>query len=353
MARRSQSRRATVGTLLILAVAGGGIAAASTGSSSAATPGTGNWALTQMRATQAWRASTGEGVIIGVVDSGVDPRAPGLSGKILDTADCVGSGGAFSDCRPGAAPDLMGHGTIVTQVAAAMAPGARFVEARGVGDSPAGWSDDIAAGVDWVVDHGAQIVNLSVAEETAGQVVLSPDLADAVERAWARGAIPVVAAGNAGGFSPYGSLDALVVGATTPEGNLATYSDRPATAKWGIAAPGGAVSDLPSGATVQHLGTSIAAPNVSATLALLLAVSADPSAAVRRLIATAVPCPGCGAGRVNAAAALGVPTVNLEPQAPSTVAPTTTTTVPAPPLSVPDAAVLDQAPSLSSLSPKG
>jgi hypothetical protein len=71
---------------------------------------------------------------------------------------------------------------------------------------------------------------------------------------------------------------------------------------------------------------------------------------VQRLISTAVPCTGCGHGRIDAAAALGVVP---RPPAPATPSPTVPpTTVPAPPqLAVPDPSLLDQAPTLEALAP--
>ena len=339
--------RAWIGRLGALALAGAVAAGAlwiGGARAGAAGPGPTAWGLAQLRVPEAWTVSQGAGVTVGVVDSGVDPTAPGLTGRIVATADCIGSGGNETGCRPGPAPDLAGHGTLVTSIAAAVAPSATIVVARAVGASRAGYDEDLAAGIDWVVDHGARVVNVSLSDVDAGGTFLSATLAAAVERAWARGAVPVLAAGNLAEMSPYGDLDALVAAATTATGSLAPYSNTTASAKWGVAAPGSVLALLPGGANAIHSGTSIAAPHVAGAVALLLAHGDNRDLAVQHLLSAAVPCSGCGHGRVDIARALGVvpPAVAPPPPRPAPAAPP-------PDLEIPDASLLDRAPSLDAL----
>ena len=308
------------------------------------------WGLTQIHAPQAWPVSTGQGITIGVVDSGIDPGAPAVVGRVGQTADCVGSGGDENLCRPGLAPDVVGHGTIVASVAAQVAPGARFVAARAIA-AKTGGDDDVSAAIDWVVDHGARIVNVSIADEDQPSLGLGPRMTAAIERAWSRGAIPVLAAGNTGGVSTYGNVDALVTAATTSAGALASYSTQTTDVKWGVAAPGSVVMVLSNGSQLLHEGTSVAAPNVAGVAALLLAHGENRDSAVDRVVSTAVPCGGCGHGRIDAAAALGIPLTppaTVAPRQPAPPPPTTTTVLPAP-LPVPDPSLLDQAPGLDAL----
>ncbi|MBV8981328.1 MAG: S8 family serine peptidase [Acidimicrobiia bacterium] len=319
-----------------------------------AQPGTSSadsaWGLAQIHAPQAWPVSTGQGITIGIVDSGIDPAAPAVVGRVGPTADCVGSGGDENLCRPGLAPDVVGHGTIVASVAAQVAPGARFVVARAVNGNTGG-DDDVSAAIDWVVDHGARVVNVSIADEDQPSLGLGPRMTAAIERAWTRGAIPVLASGNTGGVSVYGTVDALVAAATTPAGTIASYSTQTTGVKWGVAAPGSIVMVLSNGTQLLHEGTSVAAPNVAGVAALLLARGEDRDSAVDKLVSTAVPCGGCGHGRIDAAAALGIPLAPPIPAPPLRPAPPppTTTTVPPAPLAIPDPSLLDQAPGLDAL----
>jgi subtilisin family serine protease len=127
------------------------------------------WNLTQIGAPDAWPITKGAGVTIGIVDSGVDATHPDLAGKIDAQADCIGG-----SCREGTARDSDGHGTVVAGIAAAktdngtgiagVAPDARLVIARVLGADGAGVTEDINRAIQWVVDKGARIVNLSLGE---------------------------------------------------------------------------------------------------------------------------------------------------------------------------------------------
>ncbi|MBV9411987.1 MAG: S8 family serine peptidase [Acidimicrobiia bacterium] len=281
------------------------------------------WGLLQVGAPAAWTASTGVGITVGVVDSGIEASHEDLVGKVVDGANCVNSNGNPAACIAGGTTDTVGHGTHVAGIIAAvtnngigvasMAPDAHLVSAQAVGNDGSGKDADVGAAIRWVVDHGASVVNLSLG--LAGtQTTFGPGFSSAVEYAWSHGAVPVVAAGNAGVTPTYGSLHMLVVAGTTPTGQLASYSNRVDNAMWGVAAPGGAsdgnpyddiVSTYKGNAYATIAGSSMAAAHVSGAVALLLAKGFSANDAVQRLLATAVPCGGCGSGRIDAAAAVG------------------------------------------------
>ena len=315
----------------------------------------GQWGLQQIFAPAAWTRSTGAGVIIGVVDTGVDLGHPDLAGKVVASANCIWR----RPCEMGGGQDDdqadLGHGTIVSGIAAAKtgnglgvagaAPDAQLVVAKSLDGRGTGSIDDIRAGIDWVVSQGARVVNLSLGDDQnlVANLVGSP-LRAAVEAAWSKGVVPVLASGNlrCDGRTTtqnYGSLNALVVGATDRSGGVACYSSPPGNAKWGLVAPGGSGSSVPSeniystglgGQYVAAAGTSMAAPHVSAAIALLLSQGLTPPEAVERLLNTLdrVPCgTGCQ-GRLNMAAAVGVDPSAAPPRAaPVSPAPT----LPAPP----------------------
>ena len=328
------------------------------------------WNLAQIGAADAWGGSTGSGVTIGIVDTGVDPDHPDLRGKIDATANCVGG-----TCREGNAYDVHGHGTMVSGIAAAatgngrgvagVAPDARLVVAKAVDDDGKGSVEDINAAIRWVVDRGAKVVNLSVGDPNFLVVsLLGTPLRPGIEYAWSRNAVPVLASGNenlgvAGlGSSNYGSLNALVVGATDKSGGVASYSSGIGNAKWGLVAPGGntggtgndILSTYPNGRYAWVAGTSMAAPHVSGAVALLLAQGLSPSSAVSRLLGSLdkISCGSGCQGRLDVAAAVGSraggsPVVTAPPApaaAPGTTArprpATTSTTSPAPTTTTPE-----------------
>lgn len=296
------------------------------------------WNLVQIGAPAAWATTTGAGVSIGLVDTGIDAGHPEFAGKVDAQADCLGG-----TCREGSAPDDEGHGTAVAGIAAAnagngtgiagVAPGAHLVVAKALDGDGAGTTVDINNAIQWVVDHGARIVNLSLGDADLVYVSrVGTSLKSGIEYAWSRGAIPVLASGNYEGGSGegsfnYGNLDAVVVGATTRTGATARYSTELGNAKWGLLAPGGsgdgAGEDIPSparnGRYVWDAGTSMAAPHVSGTLALLLAMGLSPSAAVERLLATT----NQGRLRADAAVASAASAASAAPAASSPSAPGT------------------------------
>lgn len=345
------------------------------------------WAPVKIGAPSAWGVTIGAGVKIGIVDSGVDLAHQDLQGgKIVANASCIGTNGSAGACVAGGGQDIAGHGTHVAGIAAAnkdngvgiagIAPGAQLVAARVfTGDSAE--LADVEAGIRWVVDQGAQIINLSLGENVllggllgGGQATLGPVL----NEAWARGAIPVVASGNAqflSGAASYTNVNAVVVGATGPRDEIAAYSVSTGGAKWALVAPGGngveadeIVSTFwQSGSANQYgylQGTSMATPHVSGALALLLARGVSQARAVEIVLATAnrgVICGVACAGRLDVAAAVAAagppppppttaPPATPAPTAPpttrprptTTVAPTTTTVPPATVASTPETA---------------
>lgn len=319
------SRRRRRGLLSTVAVVAGGclgVVAAVPSSASNDTYFEQQWNLDALGATTAWSRSTGAGVTIGVVDSGIDSRHPDFEGKVDTMANCVGG-----ECRVGIAGDSDGHGTSVAGIAAArtgngagiagVAPDAHLVVAKAIGDDGVGTTEDINRGIRWVVDHGAQVVNLSLGDPDLTFIsVAGTPLRSGIEYAWSRGAIPVLAAGNYDdsaadrGSANYGNLDAVVVGATDKQGRVSSYSTSLGNAKWGVVAPGG--DGMGPGSDIRttdtrgrygwHAGTSMAAPEVSGALALLLAQGLGPAAAVDRLLGSldrSAPCGGGCKGKVR------------------------------------------------------
>jgi subtilisin family serine protease len=304
------------------------------------------WGLQAIHAPQAWTRSVGSGVRIGIVDTGADLQHEDLAAKIVAEVSCVGSAGLPAACS-GSGQDDEGHGTHVAGITAAItgngkgvasvAPGADLVIVRSLGADGSGNLADVNAGIEWAVNHGARVVNLSLESDgTALSLLPGESLSVGVDYAWSHGAIPVIAAGNSTpslfGPTGYVGVNAVIVGATGRQNEVAWYSSPLTGAQWGLVAPGGdsrgpdgqasCAGALASGCIVstgwfpgQHNqyavdeGTSMATPAVSGVLALLLAQGLTPIGAIHRMLATVdkIPCgPSC-AGLVDAAAAVGAP----------------------------------------------
>jgi subtilisin family serine protease len=295
------------------------------------------WGLSVVGAPEAWTNTTGTGVLIGVVDTGVNLDHEDLTGQIVASTDCVGSGGNPLACE-GTAVDDNGHGTAVAGLAAAAAnngkgiagaaPGARLLVAKALDRDGKGTVADINAAIQWVVGHGANVVNLSLGDATLSFTSqYGETLRQGIEYAWSQGAIPVLSAGNGAMLGLTGSyasdLDAVVVGASDRDGTQTPSTASTGDAKWAVMAPGGSLdgvqaddivstSWVPTGANTYGYvsGTGAAAPLVSATLALLLSDGLSPQQAVDRMLGTAGTPLACGPGSptckgvVNAAEAV-------------------------------------------------
>ncbi|WP_051399567.1 S8 family serine peptidase [Haloechinothrix halophila] len=296
------------------------------------------WNFEQARIPGAQRTGNwGKGVTVAVIDTWVDFGHPDLKSRIAGYALCTDSA---SGCRDNAFDrDRCKHGTHVAGTVVSgrygVAPDARVYAVQVLSYDPAsgscgGNSEDVARGIRFAVAKGVGVINLSLGTLVPG-VFSSEAVASAVADAARAGVVVVFAAGNSTVplSDDYGS-NALLVAATGPDGEIASYSTRGGSVS--LAAPGGddgaagltacrpdtcIFSTVPDGAYGLFEGTSMAAPHVSGVAALLL--SQDPrrgrADVVRSLQSTARPLAGTRHGLIDATAALG-----LRKQAPSPTA---------------------------------
>lgn len=287
------------------------------------------WALPQVGAPRAWQGASGEGVVVAIVDTGVDLTHDDLASKLVEGKDFVSGG------QP---QDEHGHGTHVAGIAAAatnngigiagMAPAARIMPVRVLDEEGQGTASTVAEGVRWAVDNGAHIVNLSLG--SLDQPLRGPAFGESLEYAWSQGAIPVVAAGNASFLlsSGYGQHPAIVVSATDPDDNQPEWASGVGEAEWGMAAPGGGgmlsaqESDIMSTYVGNQYkyerGTSMAAPQVSGAAALLRSMGLGQQRNVEILLETAEdvgPYRDTGHGRLDTGRAIEKAGAELHRQA--------------------------------------
>ncbi|BCL15699.1 type VII secretion-associated serine protease mycosin [Micromonospora sagamiensis] len=253
------------------------------------------WHLDALRVGEAHRISTGEGVTVAVIDTGVYAEHPDLAGRVLDGTRLIGRDDKGK-------VDERNHGTGVAGLIAArgggrgralgIAPGARILPVTVATNTFAG--SNLPEGIRYAVDHGATVVNIS-----NGGPTTSSALTDAVRYAQSKDVVVVAAAGNAeqgdtGVLYPARLPGVIAVGATGRDGE--PWSGGTRGEQIAITAPGvdvsttaGRWSDLTEGGYVTVDGTSAAAPLVAGAAALIRARYPEASAAevVNRLVSTA------------------------------------------------------------------
>ena len=174
------------------------------------------WYLSAVNTTQAQKVTRGDGVIVAVVDSGVDAGHPDLAGAVLPGASFLGSGSRAGQTDPG------GHGTKMAGIIAArgggpnhalgIAPGARILPVAVPTDGDAG---SLAEPVRWAVDHGAKVINLSLGRRTS--VPLPAGEANAIAYAMTKDVVVVASAGNRAEM-PTGNALAMLPGVVAVSG---------------------------------------------------------------------------------------------------------------------------------------
>ena len=301
-------------TVLLLSLVGmSGPRIAGGGGESNATPsndlGSLSWGVERIEAPQAWERTTGsQEIVVAVIDSGIDTTVPQLAGKTwINPNEIPGNG--IDDDRNGYIDDINGwdfrdedassltgskihwHGTFVAGIIASVAPGIRIMDLRFLDSRNLFYGSDwkrFVAAVDYAVDNGADIINLSVYANGKPPLILE----QAMQRARQHGVIVVGIAGNDGKAQvcyPAKYSSVLAVTATDREDHLASFSNYGYEVT--VTAPGEKITSLfPGGVAGTSSGTSFAAPHVSGTLALILSShpGITPSRAITLLEQTSV-----------------------------------------------------------------
>ncbi|MGA1837331.1 S8 family serine peptidase [Herbiconiux sp. 11R-BC] len=284
--------------------------------------------------TSAWAETRGAGATVAVIDTGVDGSVAELKGAVVDGTDVSGIGSSDGQTPVGDVPD---HGTMVASLIAGrgsgvgsgvlgVAPEASLLSISVALSTGSVDSDQqIARAVRWAVDHGADVINMSL---TRNSLDWPASWDDAFSYAFAHDVVVVAAAGNRGSGTTEVGAPATIpgvvaVGGVNQQGE-ASADDSSQGISIAVAAPSEQlVGVVPGGGYVLWSGTSGATPLVSGLAALVRSAHPELSAndVIQRIIATAtpkgspVPGPLYGYGLVDAAAAVSadVPPVSANP----------------------------------------
>ncbi len=241
------------------------------------------YGLVNIRAPQGWDTATGSSSItIAIVDTGVDLGHADLSPKIVPGYDFVNNDATAQDDH--------GHGTHVAGIAAAVTNnaagvagtswGARIMPVKVLNAGGGGTFADVAAGITWATDNGAQIINLSVGGPTSSIV-----LQNAINYAAGQGVLIIAASGNTGSnlvLYPAAYPNVIAVGATDSLNNIAGFSNY--GAEMDLVAPGVSIFSTSPGGYAYRNGTSMSTAFVSGFAAILRGIPGNSAASVRSIM---------------------------------------------------------------------
>ena len=230
------------------------------------------WALGKIGVSDLWDTSTGNEVLVAILDTGIDDEHLELAGQVTAEVDFTSSSSPS---------DQHGHGTHVAGIIAAKRDGTdvtgiaydcSLLNVKIADDTGSCQMTALIEGINWAVDRGASVINISIEFREP-----SPELAEAVNYAWSQGSLVIAAAGNNGDGSPvYPAYydHCLAVAATTQNDELAPLSNH---SDWvDVAAPGFSIySTVPDNGYSYKSGTSFACAYVSGLAALLYDIVTD------------------------------------------------------------------------------
>jgi subtilisin len=227
--------------------------------------------LSQLTPEWAWGGSTGEGVKVGVIDSGVEHDHPALEGRVaggtvVEMDRRTKSQVRFKEDDPPS--DIFGHGTACAAIIHGLAPEAELYSIRVIGRDLSGKAMQFAGGIQWAIEHGMQVVNMSLSTSRQEYYGLFHELAD---DAYFNGVVLVSAVNNIPAPS-YPSLYSSVISVAAHEGKdpMTYYYNPSPPVEFG--APGIDLDVAWLGKSrIVSTGNSFAAPHIAGIVALIRA----------------------------------------------------------------------------------
>jgi subtilisin family serine protease len=266
------------------------------------------YAPDKLNLPEAHRLATGSRVLVAVIDSGIDASHPDLAGAVVRSFEPAAGDRAPHAHGTGMAGAIAARRNVLSAAPRVGVLAVRAFDPRSGGE---GTTFNIIRGIDWAVENGARIVNMSFAGPA------DPRLSDVLDRAAKRGVVLIAAAGNAGPNSPplYPAADRNVIAVTATDIDDRLYTGANRGNHIAVAAPGVEILVPAPGGNYQFTtGTSVAAAHVSGVAALLMERNPKLKPAdVRRLLTRTAKSLGrgersrdFGAGLVNAYQAVAV-----------------------------------------------
>jgi subtilisin family serine protease len=274
------------------------------------------WSRDHIAIDAANELSTGAGVVVAILDTGIDAAHQTLADQVLDTGynfvdmtpDVADVGNGLDDDGDTFVDEMVGHGTFLAGLVVMVAPDAWILPVKVLDSDGITTAFRLAQGIYHAVDQGAHVVNISISAVDENLIV-----ATAVSYARQSGAVVVASAGNSDDDEPerYPASEDGVIGvaATDEDDNKSLFSNY---GDWiALSAPGTAiVSTVPGDEFGEGDGTSMAAGLVSGAAALLKAADNEltPGEIESALFQTAEAIAGdedeLGAGRLDVAEAV-------------------------------------------------
>ena len=219
----------------------------------------------------AWGGATGAGIMVAIIDSGLEVDHPALRGRVVDSVESVIEDGEVR-FSPADGRDVFGHGTACGAIVVDLAPEVDLVSVRVLGPELRGKGVAFAAGLDWAMERGARVMNLSLSTHNQDLYGLFHELAD---EAYFRNVALVGAANNSPGLS-YPSLFSSVFSVAAhdePDPMRIYYNPAPPVefGAWGVNVP----VAWKDGGWTTATGNSFAAPHIAGLVARILSKHPD------------------------------------------------------------------------------